>query len=269
MIIDGKKIAAEIAQTLNEKVALLPHRPALALVIVGEDPVTDRFVRIKKKFAEEVGVHVEEHRFTDAITTDMLMAKVEDISLDDTVDGVVVQLPLPESIDKDAVLGAIPTGKDVDVLSHEAVVAFEAGNFTMTPPVLGAMITILESQNIKVSDKKVVVVGRGALVGKPAAEWFKSQDAEVVVLGRGDDIAAQTIDADIIVLGAGSPNLLTPDMIKEGVVILDGGTTEAEEKLQGDASAVCAEKSFLFTPVPGGVGPVTVAVLFSNLIASL
>ena len=266
MILDGRQIAQEMKEGLKEKVVVLERGPVLAVLVVGEDPVIESFISIKKKFAEYIGVHIEEHRFSDSITTDRLLAKVEDLAMDDSVDGIVVQLPLPKNVEVESILNAIPNEKDVDVLSRQSIARFESGEFGSVPPVLGAIQEIVERESIEVEDKKVVVVGKGALVGAPVIHWFKKQNANVMALGSSDDIVACTSDADIIVLGAGSPELLKPHMIKKGVVVLDAGTSTSKKKLKGDADIACADKCIIFTPVPGGIGPITVAVLMRNLI---
>lgn len=267
MIIDGKKIAEDIQGTLKRKIESAGHAPVLALVVVGEDPVIESFVRIKKRFAEKIGVHVEEHRFSEVIHTDTLLVKVEELSLDAGVHGIVVQLPLPATIDTEAVLGAIVPKKDVDVISHEGMMIFESGESRFMPPVVGAMKEILDREGVSLPGKKVVIVGLGRLVGKPAEIWFRNLGADVAVVTRTSiDIAEDIKQADILVLGAGSPSLVKPDMIKNGVVILDAGTSEEKGKLVGDADSTCAEKSSVFTPTPGGIGPITVAVLFKNLL---
>lgn len=220
----------------------------LSIVVTQEDAVTNSFLKIKNRVAERLGVTVEYVP-----------------SLDDARgDGVILQLPLPEGVDTEHERNRIPLMKDVDGLSDAAFQAFCRGEFP-PPPVARALRTILSAHQVSPSGKRVVVVGQGRLVGLPAAELFRQEGASVTVLKRGDDIGAQTRDADIVVLGAGEPGLLQPDMVREGVVILDAGTSESSGKVVGDASPACAEKASLFTPVPGGVGPVAVVEIFANL----
>ena len=267
MIIDGKAKARDIADNLRERVALLPHRPVLAVVIVGEDPVVEKFVAIKKRFAEDIGVLVEEHRFSPDIDTDTLVNKVEDLAMDESVRGVVVQLPLPPDVDTLSVLAAIPPDKDVDVISPETLAEFNAGVAKVLPPVVGAIKYALDACETSPQGAHVVVVGQGRLVGQPAATWLAAQGANVVRTSRRTlDIADTVAEADILVLGAGSPNLINPSMVHERMVILDAGTSEEGGRLAGDADPACADKVRAFTPVPGGIGPLTVAVLFENLV---
>jgi methylenetetrahydrofolate dehydrogenase (NADP+)/methenyltetrahydrofolate cyclohydrolase len=267
MMIDGKKIAADIKHELKNEIEQLGTAPVLAIVIVGDDPVIESFVRIKKKFAGEIGVHIEEHRYSDTIDTDTLLSKVEELVLDDSIHGVVVQLPLSEHIQTPDVLHALSAQKDVDVISQEGMMLFESGDAPFLPPVVGAIEEILRREAVSIEGKKAVVLGNGRLVGKPAALWLKRRGAHVSVLDRESiDTLSQIKSADVLVLGAGVPGFVKPDMIQEGVVILDAGTSEEAGKLAGDADPSCGEKASIFTPVPGGIGPITVAILFRNVI---
>ncbi len=268
MIVDGKQIAEDIKKELKDQIGIFGSAPVLAVVVVGESPVIENFVKIKKRFAKDIGVHVEEHKFSDTIGTDNLLKKIEELSLDDSVKGIVVQLPLPEHIDKQAVFGAISANKDVDVISLEGVILFESRKLNILPPVTGAVREVLKRENVSVKGKKAVVVGKGRLVGKPTALWLEREGANVTVLTRKNtDTLSQIKEADILVLGAGNPGMIEPDMIREGVVLLDAGTSEDKGRIIGDANKVCADKCSVFTPVPGGIGPITVAVLFRNLFA--
>ena len=178
-----------------------------------------------------------------------------------------MQLALPEHIDTKAILDAVPVEKDIDVLSSKSRERFEKGELDITPPVVGAIKEIVEREQVEFGGKNVVVVGKGSLVGGPAALWFKNKGANVTVVDQDtNNITEVTQNADIIVSGAGVPGLITPDMIKEGMVLLDAGTSEQGGKLKGDADPACAEKASIFTPVPGGIGPITIATLLQNLV---
>ncbi len=265
MIVNGREIAEEIKKELREKIVELSaaSKPRLALVIVGENPTIERFVSAKKKFAADIGVSVSEIRLPSAVSTESAILAVQRVA--ETAEGIVVQLPLPLSLNAEAVLNAIPAEADVDALSQESARQFEIKSSVM-PPVIGAIQEVLIRHSIFLGGKKVLVVGQGKLVGQPAAIWFKRQGTAVTVCDMGDDLSALAQDADIIVLGAGVPGLLRPEMIKQGVIILDAGTSEEGGKVVGDADPACAEKAALFTPTPGGIGPITVAMLFKNLV---
>ncbi|XKT74530.1 MAG: tetrahydrofolate dehydrogenase/cyclohydrolase catalytic domain-containing protein [Patescibacteria group bacterium UBA2163] len=264
MIFDGKQFAALLAAELKKEVATLPKTPVLGVCIVGENPVSGRYVGLKKQVAQEIGIQIQINQFPSSISTeDLVSAITEHIK---NTDGYIVQLPLPTHIDRSAVLDAVPIAYDIDMLSCTATQAYYKGVTHILPPVVGVCAEILSHHAIPLKGKKTVVIGNGQLVGKPVAHWLRTQGAEVVVVERDDAIKEKTIDAEIIVLGAGAPGILTPDMISEGVCILDAGTSEAGGSLKGDADPHCAEKASLFTPVPGGIGPVTVVMLLKNLI---
>jgi methylenetetrahydrofolate dehydrogenase (NADP+)/methenyltetrahydrofolate cyclohydrolase len=261
MIIDGKKLAEKRREELRrerEKLGAL----SLGVVIAVSDTVTQSYIGIKKKAAEALGIDVVEYRLSGGTTADAIVA-VEKASVHD---GIITQLPMP-GIDIDAVRNAIPLERDVDVLGDAALKRFAEGRFPPTPPVPAAMQYVLSRNAVSLKGKKVAIVGYGRLVGRPAATLFKHLGASVSISDKGDDIAGATKVADIIALGTGVAGILTPDMIKEGAIILDAGASEANGKVVGDADPKCAEKASLFTPVPGGLGPVAVVEIFANLIA--
>lgn len=257
MIIDGRQMAEEIKKELKEKLANKNLR--LVIVSVGDNTVSAKYLARKQKFGEAVGVETIVHEFAGDVSEDELARHLAKLADDRSVNGVVVQLPLPEQLDTEKLLTLIPSEKDIDALSPEAKVL---------PPVVAAIKEILERNSVLVEGKKAVVIGRGRLVGRPVALWLAQNGAEVeVVTLETKNPTAVIAQADLLVSGAGQPGLLKPEMLKEGVVLIDAATSEVNNKLAGDAEAACADKCSLFTPVPGGVGPLTVACLFKNLAA--
>ena len=262
MTVDGRALAATLKDKIKEETVGKDF--SLAVFVVGNDPASETFVKMKQKFGETVGIKVNVETLPADISTDELVSNIK--ASKGSYQGIVVQLPLPAHIGADAARNAIPVTHDVDVLSDEACEQFKKGNLPILPPVAGAIAEIVKCHDVAIKSKKVVVVGQGRLVGAPAAIWFKQQGADVDTTDKeAFDISNETKKADIVVLGAGVPGLLKHDMVKNDVVIFDAGTSEAKGKLVGDADPACAEKASLFTPVPGGVGPITVAVLFKNL----
>lgn len=247
MIIDGKQLAEAVYARLGKA------ELTLGIVVGEKNPVIDSFVKIKERAAERIGVTLLRHELPEGASTDDAIRAVH--SLAATTDGVIVQLPLPSQIDGEAVLAAIPPEKDVDGISPTPLVR---------PPVAEAVQEILVANNINVQGARAVVVGAGRLVGKPTADLLRELGADVSVVGRGDSLDVLR-DADIIVLGAGEPGLVKPEHVKDSVVLIDAGTSETGGKVKGDADPACAGKASLFTPVPGGVGPVAVAMIFRNL----
>jgi len=252
MIIDGKQIAADILARTKARAAKLSHRPKVVAIVGEETPATRSYLKIKERAAVEAGCAFE----TRALGSDYSDA-----------DAVIVQLPLPAGSDQKEILDAIPSEKDADVLSAFSRLQFENDELdTLVPPVAGAVAEILKAGKVDVKEKRAVVIGSGWLVGAPVAILFAQLGADVstITLEAGD--LGMLKDADLIVSGAGSPGLIKPEMIKEGVVLIDAGTSESSGKVVGDADPACAAKCSLFTPVPGGVGPIAVAKLFENAV---
>jgi methylenetetrahydrofolate dehydrogenase (NADP+)/methenyltetrahydrofolate cyclohydrolase len=257
MIIDGKKIAEEIYNEIRERVALLSSVPILTIITCAPNFETEKYLVLKEKKANEVGILTKIIELAKESTTEDFIQAVEFAVAESH--GVIVQLPLPSHVDTARVLDAVPVSHDVDALNHL--------NTRVLSPVVGALYEILLRNDIDVREKLVTVVGSGRLVGLPASQWFMKAGAHVSVVTKDTmHISEYTKNADILVCGAGVPNLITPDMVKEGVVILDAGTSEDGGVLKGDADPSCAEKASVFTPVPGGVGPMTIAILLRNVV---
>jgi methylenetetrahydrofolate dehydrogenase (NADP+) / methenyltetrahydrofolate cyclohydrolase len=257
MIINGNKLADEIEQELRE-VGNVRGR-TLSVLCVGEDPVSVRYIARKVAFGERVGVRVVVEKIDNDISTEELVTFVTAVSQDSAVDGIIVQLPLPRHVDSEQVLSTIAQEKDVDALGTHPLVF---------PPVVGAIVEVLKRHKVVVGGKKVVVIGRGRLVGTPVAQWADRQGADVFVATSHTQVPVlveHLQSADVVIAGAGVPNLVKPHMVREGVVLIDAGTSESARKLVGDIDLACAERASLFTPVPGGIGPMTVALLFRNL----
>ena len=257
VIIDGKKIAESIYKELQVNVAGLSRAPRLAVITCAPNFETQKYLALKEAKAHDVGIETKIIELTEESATDDFLQAVKFAVSE--ADGVIVQLPLPTHVDTDAVLNAIPPSHDVDALNHS--------NTRVLSPVVGAFYEILLLNDIDVREKHVTIIGNGRLVGLPASQWFMSAGAHVSVVTKDTvNISEYTKNADIVVCGAGVPELLKPDMVKDGVIILDAGTSEDGGVLRGDADQACAEKASLFTPVPGGIGPITIAILLRNVV---
>lgn len=255
MLVDGKKLAEEIKSTLNGEGL------KLAIVVVNPDEASKKFIEKKVKFAKDIGAETRIYEFPEDISTSQLRQKMAEISHIKENDGVILQLPLPPHIKTQYVLNGIIANKDVDVLSSRTFGDFATGHGKILPPVVSAIKIIFEKYNVDIKNKNIVIVGVGKLVGKPVAVWLVNQEATLSVVNEfTTDISKFTKEADIIISGAGKPGLIKPDMVKDGVIIIDAGS------LVGDVDPVVAEKASLFTPVPGGIGPLTVAIVFKNLV---
>lgn len=258
MLIDGRGIAGGVYARLRERVSVLGFSPVLAIVTCSPNFETKKYLALKEKKAREVGIETRLIELPAESTTEDFIRAIEGAVAYSS--GIIVQLPLPPGVDVDAVLRSIPPSHDVDGLNPE--------NQEVLSPVAGAIAEILSTHSIAPFEKHVTVIGNGRLVGFPAYRWFSERGSHLSVVTKDTaDIAAYTKTADIIVCGAGVPNLLTPEMVREGVVILDAGTSEQGGELRGDADPRCAEKAGLFTPVPGGIGPLTIAILLENVVS--
>jgi methylenetetrahydrofolate dehydrogenase (NADP+)/methenyltetrahydrofolate cyclohydrolase len=267
MIIDGKLIARELKTALKPRVQLLPHRVTLGVLVAHETPLIRQFVELKRRFGEDIGVDVEEILLTafEQKSEDLLQHLLHATR---KYNGLILQLPLPPQFHLESVLGIFPLTHDVDVIGNTAFQQHKEGRLPFLPPVIGAMAEILHRQGITLAGRKVLVVGEGRLVGAPAVSWAQHVGGLVSLVTKktGGTLADLAPDADVIILGAGSPGLLTPDMVKEGAIILDAGTSESQGVVRGDADPACAAKAMIFTPTPGGIGPITVAKIFENLL---
>lgn len=260
MIADGRKIASDILAEVREKVA--GRAPVVRAITVQPSPATRSYLRIKQQRAEEGGMRLEVVALADDASEDDIIAAIAAPG----ADAVIVQLPIPDTLDLPRILNSIPVEKDADVLSDAAYARFDAGEEgALVPPVAAGVWEILERTGVDVRGKKTVVVGRGQLVGKPCATLLARMGAQVDVVTRSTENAAELYRAaDIIVSGAGAAHIIKPEMVKDGVVLIDAGTSGAGGGVAGDIDPAAAGKASVFTPVPGGVGPVAVSCLFSN-----
>lgn len=254
-------MADRLALQIKQSVQNMVQPPIMGIVMVGENPVTQSYVERKRHFAQQAGITFVEKYLPHDITQERLEQEIADFA--EQVNGLVVQLPLPQHVDRDTILMLIPVDKDVDVLRPDGTTEGIMG------PVAGAVSDILRHNNVDVSGRDCVVIGRGNLVGKPVAAMLERRGGVVTILDKKtskEEYTEAIADADLIVSGVGSPNMITPDMIKDGVVLIDAGTSSDNGKLEGDIHPDCADHAVLFSPTPGGVGPMTVAKLFENLI---
>ncbi len=229
--------------------------------------MTEKFLEQKKKFGGAIGVDVRIYEYPSDISTSRLRKKVSEIVHIKENTGLIIQLPLPKEINTQYILDAITPDKDPDMLSSKSIGLFSSGRTKILPPVTGAVKYIFEKNGVEPKGKRAVVIGAGRLVGKPVSTWLIQLGATVTVIDEHEaDPTLHTLDADIIVSGVGLPHLIKADMVKDGAVVIDCGTSEANGKLAGDVALDVAGKASLFTPVPGGVGPLTVAMLFKNLV---
>lgn len=259
MIIDGKAVAEQLYAALSEERNMMPPDLKLGIVVVGENPVIASFVRIKERSAARLGIKMMRIDLPESSSQEEVVQAVQDVA--SKTDGVIAQLPLPKHIDTNTVLSAIPPQKDVDALNPQIA----EDERPVHAPVALAVVELLKRGGIEVQGKRTVVIGSGRLVGAPSAWLLKKLGGNVSLFTLQEGSIEDLKEADIIVSGAGKPNLVKPEHIKEGVALIDAGTSELNKKIQGDVDPACAGKAGIFTPVPGGVGPVAVAMIFRNL----
>lgn len=266
-IIDGKKIRQEILDKVKASVAELPFVPVFCDVLVGSDPSSAQYVRMKAKTAESVGMKFHNATFPDTISTHDLVREIKELNKIPNMCGIIVQLPLPEGINKREVLDAIDPMLDVDCLGAIASGGFYNGENKLGYPTALACMAILDSLNLNLESKKIVVLGQGELVGKPVAALLRFRGLTPYPVTRKTENGLQILkDADVIISGIGDGKYLRGDMVKGGVVIIDAGTSESNNAIVGDVEEETVSKvASALSPVPGGVGPVTVAMLLKNV----
>ena len=283
-IIDGKQVAAEMRAELKEKVAELKTKgvvPGLAVVLVGEDPASKSYVTAKERACEEIGIFSNDNRLAAETKEEDLLALIDNLNKDPKINGILVQLPLPKHIDEDKILLAIDPAKDVDGFHPVNVGKMVVGQDAFLPCTPHGVIQLLLRNNVKLEGAEVVIVGRSNIVGKPLANMLIQKaptgNATVTVCHtRTKNMAEHVKRADIIIAAAGWPNTITADMVKDGAVVIDVGVNRVEDatkkrgyRLAGDVDfEAVKEKASLITPVPGGVGPMTITMLLYNTVQS-
>ncbi len=270
ILIDGKKVSAEIRNRLTKETAELKSKtgcaPGLATVLVGEDPASAAYVRIKNKVCAEVGFQSFEQNLPAETTEAQLIDLINELNRNDAVNGILVQLPLPNHIDPQKILLSLDPGKDVDGFHPINVGKLVLGDALLTPCTPTGIITLLDYYDIKIAGKHAVVLGRSNIVGRPMANLLLQRHATVTTChSQTVGLEQITRQADILIAAVGRPHLLTSSMVKKGAAVIDVGITRVDGKLTGDVDFVSvSEKAGFITPVPGGVGPMTVAQLMAN-----
>jgi len=266
--IDGKAVAKQVEAEVREALGKLPFKPGLVAVRVGNDPASEIYVRNKARKAHELGLRGTERIFDASMSEADLLAEVERLNDDEEVDGILVQLPLPGQIDPKKVIDAIDPAKDVDGFHPINVGLLHLGRQALVPCTPMGIVRLIASTGVPISGARAVVIGRSDIVGKPVAALLLQQNATVTIChSRTVDLGAIARQADILVAAIGKPRFVTAEMIKPGAVVIDVGINRLEGKLTGDVDFERAkEVASWITPVPGGVGPMTIAMLMRNTV---
>ena len=268
-VIDGRAVAAGVRERVAAEVAELRAagvEPGLATVLVGDDPASHVYVRNKRKACEEVGMASIHHELEASISAEELRTLLESLNADPAVSGILLQLPLPGALDPDAMTGAIAPEKDVDGLTPISAGLLAQGRPGLVPCTPAGIMELLAHARVELTGASAVVIGRSQLVGKPLAQLLLAADATVTQChSRTRDLAEVCLGADVLVAAVGRPDTVTAEMVREGAVVIDVGTNRTDDGLVGDVDFdAVAEKAAAITPVPGGVGPMTIAMLLSN-----
>ena len=279
IIIDGKAVGQKVREDAKQRTTVLREKgivPCLAVVLVGEDPASISYVTGKEKALMEAGMESRDIRFPASVTETELLSLITELNKDDKIHGILVQLPLPKHINEDNVIMAIDPKKDVDGFHPVSVGNMVIGRPGFLPCTPHGVLVLLREIKVPLSGAHAVIVGRSNLVGKPLANLLTRRDvnATVTLCHTGTkDLASHTLQADILIAAVGKPEVITAGMIKPGAVVIDVGVNRVEDpskksgfRLVGDVDSAAAEKAAYITPVPGGVGPMTIAMLLQNVV---
>jgi methylenetetrahydrofolate dehydrogenase (NADP+) / methenyltetrahydrofolate cyclohydrolase len=267
---DGKALGAKVREEVAASVAELGH-VGLATVLVGDDPASHIYIDLKQKAAQEAGMDARDLKLPADTSEDDLLFAIAELNADDEVDGVLVQLPLPDHIDENRVIEAISAEKDVDGIHPINAGRLYLGRPTLVPGTPLGIMRMLDEYEIPLEGARAVVIGRSAIVGKPMAHLLLQRNATVTIChSRTQDLERHTLDADVLVAAVGRTHLVSPDMVKFGATVIDVGMNRDPEsrKVLGDVDPGAMEEAAYMTPVPGGVGPMTIAMVLQNAVTA-
>jgi len=261
MLLVGSIVAEKIYSQIRREIKELKEKktqPFLATIIVGENPVSLNFIKIKEKAAHKLGIDFKIYQLPGIATEQRVLDLINELNRNKAIHGLIVQLPLPKSLNTQKIVRAIDPQKDIDGL---------LGKYPA--PTAAAILEIIKHYEIDYKNLKIVIVGHGKLVGQPLATMLKREKISPIICdSKTPDLKEQTLKADILISATGVPTLIKKDMVKDGVIVIDAGTAESNGKITGDVDPAVYKKARSYSPVPGGVGPVTVAMLMRNLIAA-
>jgi methylenetetrahydrofolate dehydrogenase (NADP+)/methenyltetrahydrofolate cyclohydrolase len=267
-LIDGKALAAKVREEVAASVAQLDH-VGVATVLVGDDPASHIYINLKQKAAAAAGIESHDHRLPADTSEADVLALIAGLNADDGVDGLLVQLPLPDHIDEASVIDAIDPAKDIDGIHPYNAGRLYLGRPTLVPGTPLGVMRMLEEYEIALQGANAVVIGRSAIVGKPMAQLLLAANATVTTChSRTRDLAKYTLEADVLVAAVGQPHVVKREMVKPGSTVIDVGLTRTDDGLFGDVDPAAAERAAYITPVPGGVGPMTIAMVLQNTVTA-
>lgn len=277
MILDGKVVADKIKNRIKKKISFLVEKPILAVILVGDDSASKVYVNMKQIACGDVNIISKKFKYDEDVCESEIINQINRLNKDSSIHGILVQLPLPKHIDENKIIGLIDPIKDVDGFNPINIGNFTLGIDTLRPCTPKGIIALLDEYKIKIEGKDVVIVGRSNIVGRPLIQEFLQKNATITVChSQTKDLASKTRLADILVVAVGRANLITKDMVKSGVVVVDVGVNRVEDKTKKRGYRLCGdvdfesikEKAKSISPVPGGVGPMTVAMLLDNTLTA-
>jgi methylenetetrahydrofolate dehydrogenase (NADP+)/methenyltetrahydrofolate cyclohydrolase len=265
--IDGRALAEKVRAQVADDVGAWGQPVCLATILVGDDPASHTYVGAKHKASHEAGIDSRDHRFPSNTPESTILELIDELNADDAVDGILVQLPLPDHMDEPTVLRAVDPAKDVDGFHILNAGKLYLGEPFLVPATPSGVMVMLEEHGIELQGKEAVVIGRSEIVGKPMAMLLLGQHATVTIChSRTRDLARETLEADVLVVATGRPALVTADMVKAGSAVVDVGMNRTDAGLVGDVDPAAMDFAGYMTPVPGGVGPMTIASLLRNTV---
>lgn len=266
-LLNGKELAQEMQVEIKTEIKGCMIRPSLAVIQIGDDDASNVYIKNKEKACQEVGIYFRHFKYDDDTPELSIINKIKELNNDEYVNGIIVQLPIPEKYNEKRILNTIINSKDVDGLTDINTGRLVNGKKTLVPCTPLGIMTLLKKYEIELEGKNVVIIGRSKLVGRPLSSLMLNENATVTIChSKTTDLTEYTKNADIIVVAAGVPKLLTGDMVKKGCVIVDVGINRLNSKLCGDVDFdSVSKKAAYISPVPGGVGPMTIASLLSNV----
>lgn len=267
-LLDGKKVKEEVLISIKHELEKINRKLGLVVVQVGDDPASSVYVKQKEKMALSLGCNFKHLKLDENIKEEELLNIIDKLNNNEEVDGILVQLPIPKHLNVETIINSIDKNKDVDGLNDYNVSRLDNQEEGLVPCTALGVIEILKYYNIEINNKNIVVVGRSPLVGMPVSKLLKNEGGMVTVChSKTEDISKYTKQADILVVAVGKKSLITEDMVKEGAVVVDVGINRVDKKLYGDVDfETVSKKTSYITPVPGGVGPMTIAMLGKNLL---
>lgn len=265
-ILDGRKIGEKIQRKIKNEVKVMKRKPGLAVILIGEDPASKIYVKMKEKACKELGFHSEKYELKENIREDAVIKLIKKLNKNRKIDGILVQVPLPKHFDESRLLNTVLPEKDVDGFSWNSLGKIISNEEEILPATPKGIIRLFEEYGIAIEGKNAVIVGRSKIVGRPLAMMLLNRNATVTVCHtKTKNLEEHTKNADILVAACGAPKLIKKNMVKKGAVVIDAGTTKTESGLCGDVDFESVKEiAGYVTPVPGGVGPMTIAMLMEN-----